>query len=99
MNTIIQGTVNIPAVKLDVAAIQAENDKAIKTTQKIFKMKMHVRLTDYKIKTISMFLGHRQELSAEERKAVIELVKTMNANGWLRKADIMWCKENNIPIL
>ena len=40
-----------------------------------------------------------KELSAEERKAVIELVKTMNANGWLRKADIMWCKENNIPIL
>lgn len=90
--------VSIPKVTIDTSAIKAIGKEVFGKAREGERLKLSLELCNYKIKTAPI-LGSPRELPAEDHVVVAKLVRQMNANGWLKDEDIMWCRENHIPIV
>ena len=90
--------IHIPKVEIDTATIKEAGKTVARATNEGSRLVASVNLSCYKQYTLPV-LGRPRELPEELCDEVTELVREMNANGWLEDDDIQWCHENNIPIL
>ena len=91
-------TFSMPKVSINTSNIKNVVKNVTGKAREGERLKHSLELCNYKIKTAPI-LGSPRELPAEDRGPVTKLVRQINANGWLKDEDIMWCRENHIPIV